>query len=383
MKRVALLWQQYGPYHIDRARAVAERLAGDAEVTCLQVAPRSGIYGWDATTAIEGARLITMFPDRQAESVGRVELARAIALTCRDHDLLVSGFMASDLPHAVAAAWLRRQGCRVAIGSDSKADDYRRNALAEWAKQFLMRAYDAAIVAGSRSRAYYRGLGFADDRLLPGYDTIDIARFAAFADDAEPSAFEDRPFLFVGRLVAKKDVATLLRAFAGYAKSGQRNLVIVGTGPLEAELRDLATELGIGERVEWRGFLDRAAIARAMAQACALVLPSIEEQWGLVVNEACAIGLPSVATAQVGACDLLVRDGESGRVVESGNTDQLARALEWVGADEARWQSLSRAARDRAPLGDVTHFADTVEALLFPDRPEPRQRLAQLESRFA
>ena len=383
MKRVALLWQQYGPYHVDRARAVVERLAGEAGVTCLQVASRSGTYGWDATTAIEGARLVTLFPDRQAESVGRVELARAVARTCREHDLLVSGFMASDLPHAVAAAWLRRQGCRVAIGSDSKADDYRRNAFTERGKRLLMRSYDAAIVAGSRSRDYYSGLGFATDRLLPGYDMIDTARFAALAGDAEPPAFENRPFLFVGRLVAKKDVATLLRAFAAYADNGKRDLVIVGSGSLEADLRGVAAELGIGERVQWRGFLDRAAIAREMDQACALVLPSIEEQWGLVVNEACAVGLPAIATAQVGACDLLVRDGETGRIVEPGNADQLARALEWIGADEARWQSLSRAARERAPLGDATHFANAVEALLFPDRAGPRQRLAQLESRFA
>jgi glycosyltransferase involved in cell wall biosynthesis len=96
------------------------------------------------------------------------------------------------------------------------------------------------------------------------------------------------------------------------------------------------------------------------------VLVSCEEQWGLVVNEALAVGLPVIASGQVGSCDALVRNLVNGFVVESGSAEAIGRAMYEMAADAGQWQDMAKASRARAWLGDAERLADAIELLLFP-----------------
>ena len=164
----------------------------------------------------------------------------------------------------------------------------------------------------------------------------------ALEDDAPPpKPIPPGPplVLAAGRLVAQKGFDLAIRAFARAAAPDAR-LVIVGEGPLRAELAALARRLGVAERVDLPGYapdlrpwLDRARV---------FLLGSRFEGYGAVVVEALAAGRPVVAFDATPAVDeLLARAPERGVGVPAGDVDALARALD---------QALARPPPDPAAL---------------------------------
>jgi glycosyltransferase involved in cell wall biosynthesis len=183
-------------------------------------------------------------------------------------------------------------------------------------------------------------------------------------------AFRERHFVFVGRFVAKKNLFVLLDAYAAYlgvVGSAARRLILIGDGPDGPLIRQRIDELGIGEMVDLPGFQSSRGVGRALSKALALVLVSSEEQWGLVVNEALAFGLPIIASQHVGACDTLVRNLINGFVVESHSVEAIALAMQRMSADEANWNRMASESSGRAWLGDSGRFADAIDLILHPD----------------
>jgi glycosyltransferase involved in cell wall biosynthesis len=124
-------------------------------------------------------------------------------------------------------------------------------------------------------------------------------------------------------------------------------LLIVGTGPLEPELRARSETARIP--VTFAGFLNQTEIPAAYAAADCLVLPSdYGETWGLVVNEAMACGLPAIVSDRVGCGPDLVTNGETGFRFRFGNTEDLARRLEEMArlGEEGR-RAIGERARER------------------------------------
>jgi len=129
-------------------------------------------------------------------------------------------------------------------------------------------------------------------------------------------------WIAVGRLAPVKDYPTLLRAFA--VLPGQPTLQIVGTGPDEALLRDLAAELKIESRVHFAGF--KANVQPLLHAADAFVLASLWEGLPISILEASAAGLPVVATAAAGSSEAMIC-GETGYIVPIANPAALAEAM--------------------------------------------------------
>ncbi len=146
---------------------------------------------------------------------------------------------------------------------------------------------------------------------------------------------DDEPVIgFVGRLVPQKAPDVLLRALALAAEAvpGCR-LAMVGSGPLEDHLRDLAGRLGVADRMLWLGDREGRPLLAAFD---VFALPSRYEGLPYVALEALAAGLPIVATAESGV-GLVVRDGRNGRIVPRDRPDRLAAALiEYLADDDLR-----------------------------------------------
>jgi glycosyltransferase involved in cell wall biosynthesis len=206
------------------------------------------------------------------------------------------------------------------------------------------------------------------------YNTVSLDRIrkqaglGPFCDATaeEGPAFASRDFLCVARLVEKKNLFNLLEAFSIYHQTVEtpRNLHICGSGPLEDELKATAQQLGIQGHVEFHGFLQTEEISQLMLAALALILPSYEEQFGNVVPEAQAFGLPILISDNAGARDLLVQSGKTGFVVEPNNVDGMAYFMACLSRDEGEWGKLRRETFKIAPVGDVASFAQGVEHLI-------------------
>lgn len=142
--------------------------------------------------------------------------------------------------------------------------------------------------------------------------------------------------LFVGQLIERKGVDVLLRAMHALEARGVRaHLRLVGRGPEEGALRELARSLGLAERVEFAGLVRNEEVAGFYRDCDIAVLPSHAEANPVVVIEALASGTPVVATR----CGAEAIVGEAhGVVVEPGDVDALAEAIERVDAGYARYR---------------------------------------------
>jgi len=150
--------------------------------------------------------------------------------------------------------------------------------------------------------------------------------------------------LAIGRLIAQKDHATLLEAFAETrSRHPDAMLAILGSGPLEAETRSLAGTLGVDDAVVMPGRLETRDWLR---RADVFAHTSRWEGFGIVLLEAMLAGLPVVAT-RVSAVPEIVVDGETGLLVEAGAVSAVASAIDDLLTDTARAGSLGAAGRAR------------------------------------
>ena len=163
---------------------------------------------------------------------------------------------------------------------------------------------------------------------------VDLERFRP-PNDAGGHAADGAPiFACASRLIAEKGVADLLRAFANAALD-TACLRIAGDGPESERLRLLAGELGVASRTQFLGpILDMPSFWQASSVA---VVPSNEwvESFGMVAVEAMACARPVVATDS-GALREVVIDGQTGRVVPTGDIERLAAALREYADDASR-----------------------------------------------
>jgi len=367
---VAFVWGQFAPYHRDRCQAAAARLAGRYRVCGIEIASRNDLYDWAPSAVADGFAFSTALPGRSWQETSRRDRLAALTVELRHSGADVVFLCHFDQPEIfLTALWLRLRGKRVFIMQDSKFDDRPRQLWREMIKAFLYLPYQGALASGARTKDYLRLLGVRTRRIVLGYDTVSLARIRRLAGSPPAPAgapFATRHFTAVARFVEKKNLPLLLEAYELYrrgAGDGARDLVLVGGGPLEADLRADVARRGLSG-VRFAGFLQEEGVAQSLAQSLALVLPSREEQWGLVVNEALAMGLPVLVSENVGARDALVRQGVNGYVFEADNAEGLAGAMVRLAADEAEWRRLSEGSNALAERGDVAHFAQAVAELI-------------------
>ena len=151
----------------------------------------------------------------------------------------------------------------------------------------------------------------------------------------------------------------LLRAFRKVLdERPDATLEIAGRGVLEHGLKDLSRELGLNGAVRFLGHV--TPVQRAVEQSLAVVVPSLGEGFGMVALEAMERARPVIA-ASIGGLEDLVRDGETGLLVQPGDADSLAAAMLELAADPARAAAMGRRGAppgDRALPRGALHGAD-------------------------
>lgn len=161
----------------------------------------------------------------------------------------------------------------------------------------------------------------------------------------------ERPLrlLFVGNLIARKGVATIVRAMA-LAGSNTWELTIVGDETVDPaysdHVRAVVAAAGLTDRVHFAGAVETPRLADLFAQSHLLVMPSRYEGFGIVYLEGMAYGLPAVAST-AGAAPELVDDGKTGFLVDPDDTVALCDRLRLLDRDRERLAQMGLAARVR------------------------------------
>ncbi|MFO0935870.1 MAG: glycosyltransferase family 4 protein [Gemmataceae bacterium] len=204
----------------------------------------------------------------------------------------------------------------------------------------------AAVIAGSNQAMKDVGTGNGP-RIHLSENGIDPNRFPLSDSWHEPSGrFQ---FAFAGRLVPCKGVRFVLEAMARSAALRETDFVIVGDGPLRGELETLAAQLGIAERVQFRGWVKQNELSDILRRSQAFVFPSIREFGGGAVLEAMASGLPCIVTDYGGPAELVAEDcGIKVPIADRGNlVSHVQSAMEALLTDPARCRQLGTAAINR------------------------------------
>lgn len=258
-----------------------------------------------------------------------------------------------------------RRRVPLVLCSATKADDSRRSWWKEAVKRSLMRRFSSFLVGGTPQSEYIASLGGDPRTIATGYDAVDNEYFAtrssAARDNPEGTraslGLPERFFLASMRFVEVKNLPFLLEAYARYrilAKAApiaadttpQWDLVLLGDGPLKASLVNQCATLGIAKHVLMPGFKQYEDIPEYYATAKALILPSKNETWGLVVNEAMACGLPVLVSNRCGCAVDLVHESCNGFVFDPTDVGQLAEHMLRIASLRAdQWASMSQASR--------------------------------------
>jgi glycosyltransferase involved in cell wall biosynthesis len=343
---LAVVYEHFCPQHVPALRR-AQELFGESgwDLLPAEIAGRSGTYGWTREDAPRPERWRCLFPGRRPRAAAAVRAVLAFLRDTRPDVVAVNGWF-DPVSWAVV---LRRKslGVRVVVVTDSTEADRRRTAWRESLKRTFLRRTAAAFAAGTRQAQYLRGLGVAEDRIVPGCDVVDNAHFAAARARRRPRRVGPAVLGTAARFVPRKNLEAALEAFAAVARRSPPGSLlwrVAGTGPGEEALRKRAR--ATGAPVEFAGFVPYAGMPGFYAGIDLLWVPSRSEPWGLVVNEAMAAGLPVLASAACGCVeDLLAAD--NGWTHPPGPAAALEEGLRRALADRERWEAMGRASAER------------------------------------
>jgi len=241
------------------------------------------------------------------------------------------------------------------------------------AKQFvlssLMRSLSSCVSIGELNRQYYRHYGVSDTRIVFSPYSVDDKFFQQEEARLRPRRAEiratlgvndGRPILIAcGKMYDYKQPILLLRAFQQLRRKFPCALVYVGDGAMRKDVEQVVREEQIPD-VTVTGFVNQSRISEMYVSGDVLVLPSVVEQWGLVVNEAMYFGLPLVLSDKVGCGADLVRIGENGSIFDYQSTDALVDALTPLVVDRTLRESFGAVSREIITRYSLDRTADGV-----------------------
>lgn len=357
------LWENFGPMHVDRCEAVAK---SGLNVTGLELYGRSDTYDWIPENG-QSFKKVTLFSEGRPRGIALIKSLIAYRLKNGKANWFFSHYDWKEI--FIFAAFLRLIGDKVYTMGCSKFDDWPRTSVREALKRPFFWPYRGALGSGIRSKEFFHFHGFKENEVQVECNTLSLERIRNLSG-TQPAPFgipfEDRHFTIVARLVPKKNLHMALDAYAKYKEitPAPRLLHICGSGPLEKELKEKACHLNIENEIIFHGFIQTQQIAQLLGSSLALILPSKEEQFGNVVIEAQAMGLPVLLSDVCGARDRLVRSAVNGFIFEPDNPEGLAWFMNNLTANKKLWNKMCLAATNYGTRGDVASFANGIHALI-------------------
>jgi glycosyltransferase involved in cell wall biosynthesis len=255
----------------------------------------------------------------------------------------------------------RRNRARILWTESHSRSGLFRSGVSNAIRRLIIRRADMIVSNGSLATDYAVELG-ADPRRIISSCLPSRLRTATSAPDRAETRIR---FLFVGRLVELKRAHLAVEAFGALARGrSDVELVIVGSGPDEAMLRSRAAPYGA--RIVFAGRLEQERLREAYEAADVLLVPSVREVWGLVVNEGLAAGLYVVAASGVGSASDLI-DLDAGEIVAGDDvlawSAALARAADIDRSESARERRRARVA-NCTPERFAADFHRAIESAL-------------------
>ena len=398
---IAILFDRLGPYHWARLQAAARLF----RVVAVETSAITREYQWERMDEPRAFDRVTLFDDvsdgrsRPKHALLRRKMAKALG----EADPAVAMIPGWGTPASlIALEWCLQNQRPAVVMSESNAFDEKRYVLAESIKRIVVSLFSAGLAGGQLQMEYLITLGLPRNRVFTGYDVVDNEYFRQKAEEIKSQASEVRRkyalpgnyFLASARFVRKKNLPTLIRAYARYRQlagnrdDGQRttdngpwDLVLLGDGPLKADLCRLISDLRLNGHVHLPGFVQYRELPTYYALADVFVHASITEQWGLVVNEAMATGLPVIVSNRCGCVPDLVAEGKNGFTFDPGSLKSLSKLmLDMWRLSKRRLEEMRAESRHIVECFTLAHFATGAERAIDAAKAAPMRRTSLFSS---
>jgi 1,2-diacylglycerol 3-alpha-glucosyltransferase len=401
---IAIVWTSFAPYHLARCRAVVKACKSDYAVLGVEVARTTAGYDWTPVSEdVQDFKRVRLF-ECGSERVPLIGLFRAMRRLLSQRNVaavLLPSYWPP--PNLALLAAVKSARVPVVMMNDSHDGTARARGIAHGIKVSLARSFDASIVGGARHKRYYTSLGCPGERVFTGYDAVDNELFIAESDRVRSQApqsrhsfgLPDRYFLSLGRFVPKKNLVRIVESYAALKRSRLSSpaLVFVGSGEGEAELIARANQLGlrvvdhkstscdqINGDVHLFPFKQITDIPAFYALADAFILASLEEEWGLVVNEAMAAGIPVIVSSRAGCAEDLVHHGTTGLLFDPTSTLELTECLASITEDPEAARKMGNAARAHIESFSCDAFGHAVRKAVACVAPNSNHNAADVQS---
>ena len=240
MVRALFSWEFVGPHHLARVHSCQKR-DGTIQSRIFALSDRSKTYNfYESEDAHPGVTVA--YRSATVEDLSFLQRLRAYMRHVWTAEEDVYFLCHYERPEVfLTALVLRLRGRRVFVMNDFKFDDYQRYIFREVGKSIMYIPYSGALVSGARSASYLRFLGLRG-KIELGYDTIYAGqgneRAQPLPEGLKPKSF----FITIGRLVERKNIEIVIRAFAASCREREHtiDLVVVGEGPEKSALQELA-----------------------------------------------------------------------------------------------------------------------------------------------
>lgn len=278
------------------------------------------------------------------------------------------------------SAWLsvltaRARGLRVLFRGEATLDVPRswwRRLVKEAVVRSFMKMVDGVAYSCEANRRYYAHYGVPNEALLFSACAVDNTYFQRHARALEPSACraalelpeEGAVLLFIGRLEARKRPLDLIQAVERLRGTLNPTLLLVGDGPLRAELEQYCQQQGLLDNVRFLGFRNQSELPVCYAAADLVLVVSTSDPSPKVLNEAMNFGLPAVVSDRVGTAGDLLVAGWNGLVVPCGDVEAIAQACERILTDLDLSNLMSEHARQQIEVWSFESGTAAIESWL-------------------
>nr|WP_217359304.1 glycosyltransferase family 4 protein [Anabaena sp. UHCC 0204] len=355
------MFTNFGPYHIARASKLSEHLAlKEWKMTAIELARFEQEYKWETEVSALNFDLVSLTKNKLENQAGHnlVWQLYQRLFELKPDVLVIAGYSRPSM--LAALLWGLWHGKYLIIMSATTEGDAPRIWWREMFKSWFLKKYDAALVGGQPHKRYFMKLGMVPESIFLGYNVVENSVFNTQQIHLLPNPLIKPFFLTVNRFVPKKNLSRLISAYAAYrelAGSDAWDLVLAGDGILLSSLKKQINNLNLPTSVHLPGFLQQNQLLPYFAHAGCFIHASIQEQWGLVVNEAMAAGLPVLVSNRCGCYEDLIIEGVNGFGFDPEDSQQLTELMLKMSSGEIDLQSMGNAALEHIGKFSPDYFA--------------------------
>lgn len=360
--KIAVFFDNYGPYHIARILAVYKKLQNSGwEVIGIEMVRSSTEYAWRSKIHHLPFPIHTVLPEvknKKNDFLRSTQYLYRILEKITPDILLVSGY--SQPAMLGALIWSRYRRKSAILLSASTENDFTRYPSKEKIKGWLINQYQAALVGGEPQKRYLMKLGMFKDSIFLGYNVVDNNVFNPAKISSLPCPLLKPFFLAINRFVSKKNLPFLIDTYAAYRHmlgESAWDLVLCGNGELQHQIDRQIHLLTLENYIHRPGFLQQDQLLPYLAHAKCFIHASTHEQWGLVVNEAMAAGLPVLLSNRCGCCEDLMIEGINGFSFNPNNSQELIDLMLKVSAGAVDLDAMKQATLQHIQEYSPNYFA--------------------------